>query len=218
MTHDRRPCVGGRSWHISPRPRAEGEALFAGATVFCGELTERNQREGMARHHGSSLRNKRPDLSGRPPCKGVAVGVYLYEKARFESHEGYISTKLETVRGPRGGRHALDPAKPTARRKGWGSFRPCGENSAATPHERAKKKKRRPQFPILAHLSPPAQEQEPKSTTHTRRRPAISPHHGPRPRRTHCLPRGGARSVLATQHSAATPHEAELAAHAQHRR
>ena len=23
----------------------------------------------------SSLRNKRPDLSGRPPCKGVAIGV-----------------------------------------------------------------------------------------------------------------------------------------------
>ena len=22
-----------------------------------------------------SLRNKRPDLSGRPPCKGVAIGV-----------------------------------------------------------------------------------------------------------------------------------------------
>ena len=23
----------------------------------------------------SSLRNKRPDFSGRPPCKGVAIGV-----------------------------------------------------------------------------------------------------------------------------------------------
>ena len=26
-------------------------------------------------HPLSSLRNKRPDLSGRPPCKGVAIGV-----------------------------------------------------------------------------------------------------------------------------------------------
>ena len=23
----------------------------------------------------SSLRNKKPDLSGRPPCKGMAIGV-----------------------------------------------------------------------------------------------------------------------------------------------
>ena len=30
---------------------------------------------GRAKVLVSSLRNKRPDLSGRPPCKGVAIGV-----------------------------------------------------------------------------------------------------------------------------------------------
>ena len=43
-----RLCVGGRTWHIAPRPRAEGERPLAGAVPFHMSRTDHNQR-GTAR-------------------------------------------------------------------------------------------------------------------------------------------------------------------------
>ena len=34
---------------------------------------------GRKKEGSNSLRNKRPDLSGRPPCKGVAIGAKTAE-------------------------------------------------------------------------------------------------------------------------------------------
>ena len=36
----------------------------------------------------SSLRNKRPDLSGRPPCKDVAIGVATSLRSAFAAPVG----------------------------------------------------------------------------------------------------------------------------------
>ena len=47
-------------------------------TPLCESASGRDEagfRTGDLRRAASSLRNKRPGLSGRPPCKGVAIGV-----------------------------------------------------------------------------------------------------------------------------------------------
>ena len=58
---------------------------------------------------------------------------------------------------------ALDLAESATRSKWWGPFRPCGAQCRRNAARMCQKKKRRPQFSTLAHISPPAQEQEPKT-------------------------------------------------------
>ena len=87
------------------------------------------------------------------------VIVFLLTQLKKWHHDG-------TARAPRrrGGRPSTPPNPPPAPRGGARSVL-AAPNSAATPHACAQKKKRHPQLYILAHFSPPAQEeQEPKTT------------------------------------------------------
>ena len=60
---------------------ARGRHPRLGLAVRCGGLSRYHFKKHAflcvfhVRSQNSSLRNKRPGLSGRPPCKGVAIGV-----------------------------------------------------------------------------------------------------------------------------------------------
>ena len=44
VPRESRLILGDRSWHVTPRPRAEGERPLAGAVPFCGARNDHNQR------------------------------------------------------------------------------------------------------------------------------------------------------------------------------
>ena len=79
------------------------------------------------------------------------VIVFLVNKTNLKKmhHDG-------TARAPRW--WALDSAEPAARPEGWGNSVLAAQKNPPQRRTHAPKKKRRPQFSILAHFSPPAQE------------------------------------------------------------